>query len=197
MKGRKANQRLRDRKTDPAKRLKRPSAVAAAKTKRARKLTPQEQTDQRAELAQKRAEHFAALQKSVVMPDFFADVQYAGAAAIWSHFEPLLQERNFWSSAFIVPFTGFCIYADEFLAADREVKAKGWGVEGKSTSGGNRFWRNPAVDVRDHAFNRVLDLSSRFGFTSIDLYKLEREAAAAGATPGRRLPAPPAGELAA
>ena len=117
------------------------------------------------------------------------DPQYAGAKAIWEFHAPLLRDRNFWEPEFIAPFTGFCIYYDEFLAADREVKDKGWGVEGKSTNGGNRFWRNPAVDVRDHAFSRVMELSARYAFTPMDMYRLERESAAANMG-GKRPPAP-------
>jgi len=190
--GRKPNRALREAKTDPAKRRK---VAPAPAPKRARKLTPVELAEQRASLAQQRAQQFVAGQKTAAMPDFFAsDAQYAGAAAIWAMYEPLLRERHFWEPQFVVAFTGFCVYADEFLAADREVKAKGWGVEGKSTSGGNRFWKNPAVDVRDHAFARVLELSARFGFTTVDLYKLERESAAAVSSRPQRPGDPGAGD---
>lgn len=181
MKGRKGNRALRERRKDPASRSRqprKPSAVAAAEL--------------RAAEAERRAAQFAATQTTFAMPPFMAEERaYAGAAGAWRFYEPLLKERNFWQPQFIATFAGFCIYYDEFLAADREVKAKGWGVEGKSTSGGARFWSNPAVDVRDHAFARIMELSSRFGFTTLDLAKLERESAAASSS---RLPAPkPAG----
>jgi len=189
MKGRKGDASLRQAKTDPARR-----------TRRSRNRKAVEAAEQRALDAQERAKQFATDQAATVMPPFMSDPQYAGAAAIWRFHEPLLRERNFWEPQFIAPFTGFCIYYDEFLAADREVKAKGFGIEGKSTSGGNRFWKNPAVDVRDHAFARVMELSARYAFTPLDLYKLERESAAAGSsgrgrqhTPGQNelLPAEP------
>lgn len=180
MKGRKGDASLRAAKTDPARR-----------TRRSRSRKAVEAAEQRALDAQERAKQFATEQTSTVMPPFMADPQYAGAAAIWRYHEPLLRERNFWEPQFIGPFTGFCIYYDEFLAADREVKAKGFGVEGKSTSGGSRFWKNPAVDVRDHAFARVMELSARYAFTPLDLYKLERESAAADSGRGRRVPHQP------
>jgi len=180
MKGRKGDASLRAAKTDPARR-----------TRRSRNRRAVEAAEQRALDAQERAKQFATDQATTVMPPFMADPQYAGAAAIWRFHEPLLRERNFWEPQFIAPFTGFCIYYDEFLAADREVKAKGFGIEGKSTSGGNRFWKNPAVDVRDHAFARVMELSGRYAFTPLDLYKLERESAAAGSGRGGRVPLQP------
>lgn len=175
MKGKKGNASVRKAKKDPAKR-------------RSKQQKAIEESDRRAEQARERAAQFAAGRSTAEMPPFMAnDSQYAGAAAVWRYHEPLLKERNFWGPEFVAPFTGFCIYYDEFLAADREVKSKGWGVEGKSTSGGHRFWRNPAVDVRDHAFGRVMELSSRYAFTPLDLYKLERESAAAtSARPGSR-----------
>lgn len=186
MRGRKGNADLAAAKVDPARR-----------TRRSRSRKAIDAAEQRAAAAQERAQQFATDQAAVRMPPFMNDPQYAGAAAIWRYHEPLLKERNFWEPQFIAPFTGFCIYYDEFLAADREVKAKGWGVEGKSTSGGDRFWRNPAVDVRDHAFARVMELSARYAFTPLDLYKLERESAAAGTGRGASSPAKPrdAGEL--
>lgn len=180
MKGRKAQPALSDAKVDPAKRARRTKAQKAI-----------EAVEQRAQLARDRAAQFAAGQTDVTMPAFLTEnPQYAGAAAVWRYHVDLLKQRNFWGPAFIGPFTGFCIYYDEFLAADREVKEKGWGVEGKSTSGGQRFWKNPAVEVRDHAFARVLELSTRYAFTPLDLYKLERESAAArgGRGPGEQLP---------
>jgi phage terminase small subunit len=191
MKGRKGNRAAREKKTDPARRRK----VLAAKPTTTRKAL--QATELRATLAQARAQQFAATAAAVELPPFMAnDPQYAGAKAIWEFHAPLLRDRNFWEPEFIAPFTGFCIYYDEFLAADREVKDKGWGVEGKSTNGGNRFWRNPAVDVRDHAFSRVMELSSRYAFTPMDMYRLERESAAANmggkrAPPPSATPAPP------
>ena len=188
MKGKKGNRAVRDGKVDPARRR-----------RRTRKQTAVAAAEERAQRAQVRAAEFAAGRKSAEMPGFMVvDPQYAGAAAIWRYHEPLLKERNFWGPEFIAPFTGFCIYYDEFLAADREVKIKGWGVEGKSTSGGDRFWKNPAVDVRDHAFSRVMELSQRYAFTPLDLYKLERESAAAASTRsggGRHAPDVPANKL--
>ncbi|WP_296741416.1 P27 family phage terminase small subunit [Mesorhizobium sp.] len=178
MKGRKAQPQLQAAKADPAKRSRRTNAQKAI-----------DAIEQRAQLAKERAAQFAVGQADVVMPAFMSEnPQYAGAAAVWRYHVDLLKQRNFWGAAFIGPFTGFCIYYDEFLAADREVKQKGWGVEGRSTSGGQRFWKNPAVEVRDHAFARVMELSTRYAFTPLDLYKLERESAAA-AGGGNRPPA--------
>lgn len=186
MKGRKADPTSRSAKTDPAQRRTRQSRAAKAIAA----------SEDRARAAAERAAAFANSNVSTDMPAFMReDPQYAGAAAIWRHHEPLLKERNFWEPNFIGPFTGFCIYYDEFIAADREVKQKGWGVEGKSTSGGQRFWRNPAVDVRDHAFGRVMELSSRYAFTPLDLYKLERESAAATGARGGRSPSEPGEQL--
>lgn len=168
MKGRKADPALASAKTDPSRRRTKAQKAADA-------------IDARVKQAEQRAAQFAATSTSAEMPAFMADdPQYAGVAAVWRHHAELLKTRNFWGAAFIAPFTAFCIYYDEFIAADREVKAKGFGVEGKSTSGGQRFWRNPAIDVRDHAINRVMELSTRYGFTPLDMYKLERESAAAG-----------------
>lgn len=182
MKGRKGDPALAKAKTDPSTRKSKAQKAAAA-------------IDARVKLAEERAAQFAAKSSTAEMPAFMVDdKQYAGVAAIWRYHADLLNTRNFWGPAFVGPFTGFCIYYDEFLAADREVKSKGWGVEGTSTSGGQRFWRNPAVDVRDHAFARVMELSTRYGFTPLDMYKLERESAAAGGGRGAGA-SPPGGQL--
>jgi phage terminase small subunit len=163
---------MRLRRKDPATRNRKPSKPSRVTA-----------AEQRAALAQERAQQFANTQKTLAMPPFMAtDRQYQGAAGVWRFYEPMLRERNFWQPQFVAPFAGFCIYYDEFIAADREVKKNGWGVQGKSTSGGKRYWTNPAVAVRDHAYSRVLELSTRFGFTTLDLSKLERESAAAASS---------------
>jgi hypothetical protein len=70
----------------------------------------------------------------------------------------------------------------EFLIANEDIAKQGYAAKVKTVSG-DRMWReNPSVARRETAMKFVMQLSERFGFTTLDQQKLLKEMAAH--TPG-------------
>lgn len=151
-------------------------------------------TDLELERMEKAAEQDAKLFASAgegkdlqALPIFLSDKRLAAAQAVWREYAPRLDRLHFLSTLDRYTFAMFCIYAAEFVLANKDVLDKGHSVmvttiagsrKGKGQTAGNQMpRRNPSLDVRDHAADMMLDLAAKFGFTPLDRLRLIREGA--------------------
>jgi len=109
------------------------------------------------------------------LPVFLTDMRLAAAQTIWREFAPRLDKLHLLTALDRYSFAMFCIYAAEFVLANRDVLDKGYSVMvttiagAKSKAKGNQMPRlNPSVTRRDFAYGVMLDLGQKFGLTPLD-----------------------------
>jgi len=109
---------------------------------------------------------------------FIADKRLAPAIEIWKEYAPRLDKLQLLTTLDRHTFAIFCIYAAEFVLANREILDRGYSLPvptiAKDAKGkpGSMLRENPAVGRRDFAAKMMLDLSENFGFTPLDRAKL-------------------------
>lgn len=117
-----------------------------------------------------------------VLPIFLSDPRLKPATMIWREYAPRLDKLNLLTTLDRHTFSMFCIYAAEFVLANKECLDKGFTIMvttvagSKSGGKGSQMPRdNPALARRDFAAKMMLSLSEKFGFTPLDRNKLIRE----------------------
>lgn len=135
--------------------------------------------DKAIEAAQKRAELFASApfdsNDPVAPPLMLGTPLFAPALAVWRQEAPRLKRSNLLDDEYRLLFASLCVYLSEFWQAAIEVQTKGYGRLVKTVSGDKMERVSPAVGVRDRAHDKVMELSQRFGFTPLDMYRLMKE----------------------
>ena len=112
---------------------------------------------------------------SLAPPAYLAEPVMIEALTIWREKVAVLTERNLYNAALDRELlAAYCVYAAEFVLADREIRRDGYQRLVKTQSGDYMPRRHLAVDRRDVAFRMMAELSSRFGFTAADRQKIER-----------------------
>jgi P27 family predicted phage terminase small subunit len=112
------------------------------------------------------------------LPMFIADKRLAPAIEIWKEYAPRLDKLQLLTTLDRHTFAIFCIYAAEFVLANREILDRGYSLPvptiAKDAKGkpGSMLRENPAVGRRDFAAKMMMDLSENFGFTPLDRAKL-------------------------
>lgn len=112
------------------------------------------------------------------LPIFIADKRLAPAVEIWKQYAPRLDRLQLLTTLDRHTFAMFCIYAAEFVLANREILDQGYSLPvptiAKLANGkpGSMLRENPAVGRRDFAGKMMLDLAEKFGFTPLDRAKL-------------------------
>lgn len=114
------------------------------------------------------------------LPIFLADKRLAAAQAVWREYAPRLDRLHFLSTLDRYTFAMFCIYAAEYVLANKDILDKGYsvmvttvaGARGKRAKGNQMPRLNPSVDRRDFAAKMMIDLSGKFGLTPLDRLKL-------------------------
>lgn len=115
------------------------------------------------------------------LPVFLEDARLKPATVIWRDYAPRLDKLNLLTTLDRHTFAMFCIYAAEFVLANRDVLDKGYSLAvptiAKDAKGkpGSMLRENPSVARRDFAAKMMLDLAEKFGFTPLDRSKLIRE----------------------
>ena len=142
----------------------------------------------------------------VALPMFLQDRRLAAAQRIWQDYAPRLDKLLLLTTLDRHTFAMFCIYAAEFVLANRDILDKGHtimvttvaGAKSRAKAGSQMPRENPAVSRRDFAAKMMLDLAEKFGFTPLDRAKLIQAHAMRedeGTLFGRvRSPAQPAGD---
>lgn len=129
--------------------------------------------------AERRAQAFAALPADDADPSappvILSDPIFAAPLAIWRQEAPRLHRAALLDPQFRLLFASFCVYLAEFWQAAQEVQENGFSQMVKTVAGGMMQRISPAVAVRDRAHDRVIELSARFGFTPLDMYRLTKE----------------------
>jgi P27 family predicted phage terminase small subunit len=118
-----------------------------------------------------------------VLPIFLNDPRLKPATMIWREYAPRLDKLNLLTTLDRHTFSMFCIYAAEFVLANKECLDKGFtimvttvaGSKSKGKTGSQMPRDNPALARRDFAAKMMLGLSEKFGFTPLDRNKLIRE----------------------
>ncbi len=115
------------------------------------------------------------------LPIFLSDKRLAAAQAVWHEYAPRLDRLHFLSTLDRYTFAMFCIYAAEYVLANKDILDKGYSIEvttvagqkmGKGAKGTQMPRLNPSVDRRDFAAKMMVDLSAKFGLTPLDRLKL-------------------------
>lgn len=115
------------------------------------------------------------------LPIFLNDPRLAPATIIWKEYAPRLDKLNLLTTLDRHTFAMFCLYAAEFVLANKDILDKGYSLPvptvAKDAKGkpGMMLRDNPSVDRRDFAAKMMLDLAEKFGFTPLDRNKLIRE----------------------
>jgi P27 family predicted phage terminase small subunit len=115
------------------------------------------------------------------LPVFLADKRMQAAQTIWREYAPRLDRLHFLSTLDRYTFAMFCIYAAEYVLANKDILDKGYSIEvttvagakmRKGSKGAQMPRLNPSVDRRDFAAKMMIDLSGKFGLTPMDRLKL-------------------------
>jgi phage terminase small subunit len=119
-------------------------------------------------------------------PPVFLEGGVAGllAVSLWREYAPRLAQIHLLEPTFRHTFATFCVYAAEFVLAQKDIAAKGHYSLVKTVSGDRMPRLNPMLRVRDEAAGKVLELSKRFGLTPIDQIAIFKDHAAAAAAHG-------------
>jgi P27 family predicted phage terminase small subunit len=144
------------------------------------------------------------------LPIFLTDPRLAPATVIWREYAPRLDKLHLLTTLDRHTFAMFCIYAAEFVLANRDILDKGYSLPvptvAKDARGkpGVMLRDNPSVDRRDFAAKMMMDLAEKFGFTPHDRSKLIRDHAMQfdaetlfgheRQVPGQKAPPAPEGE---
>lgn len=110
----------------------------------------------------------------LLAPPLYLDIRFAPALAIWRDLAPRLSRINLLQPLDRHTFAMFCVYVGEWVAANEAIIHEGYSRLVKTTSGDRMPRLNPNVDRRDQAMKIVLELSKRFGLTTLDRATLLR-----------------------
>jgi P27 family predicted phage terminase small subunit len=114
-------------------------------------------------------------------PTLLTDPRCAGALTVWREYAPKLAKLNLFTELDRHTFSIFCVYAAEFAAAQLDIMSNGYSTLVKTISGDKMPRINPSVKRRDRAQAIVLEMSTRFGLTPVDYYRLVGQQSAAPA----------------
>lgn len=112
------------------------------------------------------------------LPIFISDKRLAPAVEVWRTYAPRLDKLQLLTTLDRHTFAMFCIYAAEFVLANREILDRGYSIPvptiAKDAKGkpGSMLRENPAVGRRDFAAKMMIELAGKFGFTPLDRAKL-------------------------
>jgi P27 family predicted phage terminase small subunit len=112
-------------------------------------------------------------------PGLIRDRRLAAAKAVWREVVPLLQARHVLDDADRFQLALLCYWWQEFATAADDILRRGYSVLVKTISGDRMPRKNASTSRRDHAFDKIAELSAKFGLTPIDRHALQRAAKAA------------------
>lgn len=124
----------------------------------------------------------------VAAPGLIRDPRLAPALALWREVVPLLECRRVLDAADRFQLAMLCYWWAEFVAAADDVLRRGFSVMVKTISGDRMPRKNPSAARRDHAADKIAELSAKFGLTPLDRYALDRAAKRNGDPVGDELP---------
>lgn len=151
------------------------------KSKRATKNKPKRKS--RADRQIEEANRLAALITSapinageIAAPGLMYDRRLAAAKAVWCEVVPLLQARHVLDDGDRLALALYCYWWGEFVAAADDIARRGYSVLVKTISGDRMPRKNASASRRDHAFDKIAELSAKFGLTPLDRHALRRAA---------------------
>lgn len=107
-------------------------------------------------------------------PAYIAGPKRMATWRVWSDVTGLLAERGMLDRLDKGVLAIYCVYMAEFVAANEDVRVRGFTTRVKTVSGDHMLRENPAVSIRDTAAKMILDISRREGFTQLDRAMLMR-----------------------
>jgi P27 family predicted phage terminase small subunit len=111
-------------------------------------------------------------------PGLIRDPRLAPALAVWRELTPLLAARGILDNADRLQLATLAYWYSEFIVAADDLLKRGYSVMVKTISGDRMPRKNASASRRDHAFDKLSELSTRFGLTPLDRYALQRAAKA-------------------
>jgi P27 family predicted phage terminase small subunit len=162
--------------------------------KRTRVTKAQRQTEEANRLATLIASAPIEGDTSFAAPGFIRDHRLAPALAVWRELVPLLTGRRVLDDADRFQLAMLSYWWAEFIVAADDLLKRGY-ILVKTISGDRMPRKNASAGRRDHAFDKIAELSTKFGLTPLDRYALARAAKASGdvedmLSPRARSPAP-------
>lgn len=115
---------------------------------------------------------------NLAAPGLIRDPRLAPALAVWREVTPLLAARGILDDADRLALATLCYWYSEFIIAADDLLKRGYSVMVKTISGDRMPRKNASASRRDHAFDKLSELSTRFGLTPLDRYALQRAAKA-------------------
>jgi P27 family predicted phage terminase small subunit len=111
-------------------------------------------------------------------PGLIHDRRLAAARAVWCEVVPLLQARHVLDDGDRFALALYCYWWGEFIAAADDIMRRGYSVLVRTISGDRMPRKNASASRRDHAFDKIAELSAKFGLTPLDRHALHRAAKA-------------------
>jgi P27 family predicted phage terminase small subunit len=112
-------------------------------------------------------------------PGLIHDRRLAAAQAVWREVVPLLQARHVLDDADRFQLALLCYWWQEFVIAADDILQRGYSVMVRTVSGDKMPRKNASTSRRDHAFDKISELSAKFGLTPLDRHALQRAAKSA------------------
>jgi P27 family predicted phage terminase small subunit len=107
-------------------------------------------------------------------PALLRDPRLKPALAVWRELAPILAQRKVFEDTDRFQLALLCFWFAEFIVSANDILDRGYSVRVKTVSGDYMPRRNPAAGRRDHACEKISELSARFGLTPLDRFRLDR-----------------------
>jgi P27 family predicted phage terminase small subunit len=112
-------------------------------------------------------------------PGLIHDQRLTAARAVWREVVPLLKARHILDDGDRFALALYCYWWGEFVAAADDIARRGYSVLVRTISGDRMPRKNASTSRRDHAFDKISELSTKFGLTPLDRHALQRAAKSA------------------
>lgn len=109
-------------------------------------------------------------------PGLIRDPRLAPAMAFWREAVPLLEARRVLEASDRHALALLAFWWSEFVVATDDILRRGFSVMVKTISGDRMPRKNASANRRDHAADKIAELSAKFGLTPLDRYALQRAA---------------------
>jgi P27 family predicted phage terminase small subunit len=113
---------------------------------------------------------------ALAAPGLLSDKRLAPALALWREAVPMLEARRVLDASDRFQLAMLCYWWAEFVTAADDILRRGFSVMVKTISGDRMPRKNASANRRDHATDKIAELSAKFGLTPLDRYALQRAA---------------------
>lgn len=113
---------------------------------------------------------------TMAAPGLVRDPRLAPAMALWREVVPMLEARRVLDASDRFQLAMLCYFWCEFVFAADDLLKRGFSLMVRTISGDRMPRRNASANRRDHAADKIAELSAKFGLTPLDRHALARAA---------------------